>query len=150
MKKYLFLIVTILLLSCSKEHAIETTLENNWWKVSCIDLDASAGYNSIEGSLDFGKFYFNSDGSYLHDRQDFVLKYCHPSGSNQFVINPDGSGFPYGDIQIGVTDSLWTVDGSNLSITGYGTWKIIDRSDSKIVYESSRTDYRYRYTLVKQ
>lgn len=134
------------MLSCSKEHAIETTLENNWWKVSRIDLDANAG---DEGSLDYGRFYFYDDGSYLHDKQGIVLKYCHPSGSNQFVINPDCSGFPYGDIQAGVTDSLWIVDGSSLSITGCGISKIVDHGDSKIVYESSRTDCRYRYTFSK-
>jgi len=81
------------------------------------------------------------------------LEVCNPVDSVfTYVINSGsggGYGVPFGDINAYSNDSKWTFDGNVVTINQWGSWRLIEEEDSKIVIKSSRTNYYYEYTLIK-
>ena len=131
MKKYLFLFlaVIIVLVSCKKNDDKEinvSTLTNKWWEIKCIDLDMSHAHITIAGGLDYGKFYFNSDGTYSRNVEALQLEICHPIDSTfTHIINSSsgsgsvgGWGVPFGEIQGRLIDSTWTINSNIITIAG--------------------------------
>lgn len=150
MKRLLLSVITVslLLCTCKKEEEIpsEFTGTGKWWYIKCIDINTNSGSISINGQLDYGNFYFYSNGKYSRKLNPFALQSCQAPDS--YIIYPNGAGLPSGGINGGTNDSTWTFDGNTLNISNYGSWKIIDQENSKLVIQSSRTFYNYSYTLV--
>ena len=157
MKNYLVLLLTIILIfpSCQKEEKIiESTLTDNWWEVDCIDLlnNSETGYMTINGTLDYGSFYFYSDGSYDRSLDLLKLSICNPGDPFwTYVIWPNGMGTPFGDLNnSGPKNLTWSVKKNYLTLNSYGKWEIIEHDVSSITFRSSRSDYRYVYRLTRK
>ena len=161
MKNYLVLLFTaiVVLVACNKgknESSINvSTLTNKWWEIKCIDLDQSHSHTTIIGGLDYGKFYFNSDGTYTRKTDSHQLQICNPIDSVfTYVINSSsgsgGWGVPYGNISSYSTDSTWTINSNIISINQWGSWEIIEQDNSRITLKSSRTNYLYEYTIIEE
>lgn len=153
MKIIFFSIFTafLLLYACNKKeenNPSEFAGTGKWWHIQCIDINSNSGYNSIDGQLDYGNFYFYSNGKYSRKLNPFALESCQ--APNIYVIYPNGACLPSGEINGGNNDSTWTIDGNTLTINNYGSWEIIDQENSKLVIKSSRTFYNYSYTLVAE
>jgi len=152
MKKNFFSVITafILLCSCTKDenNISEFNGTGKWWYIKCIDINTNSGSHSIQGKLDYGNFYFYSNGKYSRKFNPFALESCRYP--NSYVIYPNGAGLPPGDISSGANDSTWNINGNTLNISKYGSWKIINIDDSILVIKSSRTDYNYNYTLIAE
>jgi len=163
MKNYLVLLLTVIvvLVACNKEKnegSINvSTLTNKWWEIKCIDLDQSHAHTTTIGGLDYGKFYFNSDGTYTRKTDSLQLEICNPINSVfTYVINSSsgsgsgGWGTPFGGISSYPIDSIWTINNQILTISHWGSWKIIVQDNSRITFKSSRTNYHYEYTIIEE
>jgi len=144
MKNYLVLFLTITLLSsCSKEKRITSILEDNWWEVSCVDI---SGPITIEGRMDYGKFYFHNNGTYYRNTDSLELKYCSSGENIPYIFRI----IPFGEITNGTKDTRWSAKGNVFTINQWGNWEIIDYDNERITFKSSRTNYKYKYTLVRK
>ncbi|MCD4744945.1 MAG: hypothetical protein K8R58_01450 [Bacteroidales bacterium] len=155
----LFLAVIVVLVSCNKKEDNEisinvSTLTNKWWEIKCIDLDQSHAQTTIIGGLDYGKFYFNSNGTYTRKTDSPQLEICHPIDSVfTYVINSSSGsnwGIPFGEIYGFSTDSIWTINSNIITINQWGSWQIIEQNNSRITLKSSRTNYLYEYTIIEE
>jgi len=143
--------IILLLPSCNKEEKIiESTLTNAFWEVDCIDIDNEFGF-TLNGSLDYGTFYFHGDGSYARSFDSLKLSICNPADPSwPYVIWPNGIGTPFGDI-IGEPRNLtWTLKKNKLTINSYGTWEILEHDGASIIFKSSRSNYTYIYRLKRK
>ena len=131
-------------------------LINKMWEVSCIEIDQSTAQVSIEGSPDYGSFYFYSDGTFKK-YESSNLAICDPTDTTfSYIIIDQGTGngttgIPFGDITGGSgnsTTSTWNFNQETLIMNQYGSWKIEERSNHEIVMKSSRTGYNFVYRLV--
>lgn len=164
MKTHLFLLLSLIVVlsSCTDKEETEVNIEtsfltNKWWEVKCVDIDQSTAQTTMVGGLDYGKFYFKSDGTYTRTTESAQLEVCNPVDSNfPYVINSNsgsvygsgGWGVPFGDINSYPNDSTWTINGNIITMSHWGSWRLIEEEDSRILIKSSRTNYYYEYTLV--
>jgi hypothetical protein len=138
----------MLLCACAKEETnpLNFSGTGKWWYVKYIDIPANTGSYSIHGKLDYGNFYFYPNGSYSRKYQPIALSSLQFPES--YIIYPNGAGVPMGDISSGAVDSSWSIHGNILTISNYGTWRIIELKEKGLTIKSDRTDYNYTYTLV--
>jgi hypothetical protein len=149
----------ILIVSCDEKEERKSNINVNsltgkWWEIKCIAVDQSNGYMTVLGGLDFGKFRFNTDGTWTRQTDEPQLAICNPVDSTfTFIINSDSGtgvyGIPYGDI-INLYDSSWVVTGKNIVINNWAYWNVVDQEISEITFTSSRTNYLYRYTMIAE
>ncbi len=162
MKNHLFLLLAIIvvLISCNKnedESSINiSALTNKWWEFKCIELNQSSANTTIAGGLDYGNFYFYSDGTYSRNADSAELAICNPvDPAFSYIIYSPGSGsggwgVPYGEIQGYPNGSTWTVKNDILTLQQYGSWKVTEQNNSIIKLKSSRTNYLYEYTFIEK
>lgn len=151
---FLFTLTVLFCVSCNKQDnpantVITSDFVDKWWKVECIEIDQSAGYNTISGTFDYGRFYFGSDGSCLRQTEELPLAVCNSADTvlNLNTSDTGGWGVPFGEIGGTSTVKTWQCQDVMLHIIGYGTWKIENYSPELIRFTSSKTNYLYLYTL---